>query len=137
MYVKQATWQNGKIESFLEARKVKTMGLANKIESTDKRRYERIRCEAVIEWSYFNQDVYFDAKLINFSKNGVYLETDRDLKPGVSIFINTKKFSQGTIKSKAHQRPRSVSLGEVQWCIDLSEGDKLCYGVGVRFPFTY
>ena len=76
------------------------MGLTNKIESTDKRRYERIGCEAVIEWSYFNQGVYFDAKLINFSKNGVYFETDRELKPGVSIFLNTKRISPSTIKSK-------------------------------------
>jgi hypothetical protein len=113
------------------------MGLTNKIESTDKRRYERIRCEAVIEWSYFNQDVYFDAKLINFSKNGVYFETDRELKQGVSIFLNTKSIRPSMSNSKHHQRPRSVSLGEVQWCLDLSERDKSCYGVGVRFPFPY
>ena len=113
------------------------MGLTNKIESTDKRRYERIGCEAVIEWSYFNQGVYFDAKLINFSKNGVYFETDRELKPGVSIFLNTKRISPSTIKSKGHQRPRSVSLGEVQWCLDLSGRNKSCYGVGVKFPFPY
>jgi hypothetical protein len=113
------------------------MGLASKIESTDKRRYERIRCEAAVEWSYFNQDVYFGAKLINFSKSGVYFETDRELKPGASIFLNTKRISPSMIKSKDRQRPRSVSLGEVQWCLDLSAGDKSCYGVGVRFPFPY
>ena len=69
--------------------------------------------------------------------NGVYFETDRELKPGVSIFLNTKRISPSTIKSKGHQRPRSVSLGEVQWCLDLSGRNKSCYGVGVKFPFPY
>jgi hypothetical protein len=113
------------------------MGLTNKIENNDKRRHERIKCEAVIEWSYFNQDVYFDARLINFGRNGVYFETDRELKPGVSILLRTKRISPSMTKSKDHQHPRSVSLGEVQWCLDLSGRDKSCYGVGVRFPFPY
>ena len=113
------------------------MGFTQKKESTDRRRHTRIRCEANIEWSYFNQDVYFDARLIDFSKNGVQFETDRELKPGVSIFLNMKRISSGMIETQDHQRPRSVSLGEVQWCIDLSEKDRSCYGVGVRFPFLY
>ena len=97
----------------------------------------RHSCEAVIKWSYFNQEVYFDAKLINFSENGLYFETGRELKPGVSIFLDMKRISLSMVKSKDHQRPRSVSLGEVQYCIDLSGRHQSCYGVGVRFPFPY
>ncbi len=113
------------------------MGLTHKKESTDRRRHARIRCKAVIAWSYFNQDAYFNARLINFSKNGVCFETERELKPGVSIFLNMKNISSDMIEAGDHQRPRSISLGEVQWCIDLSEKDQSCYGVGVRFPFSY
>jgi hypothetical protein len=113
------------------------MGLTHKKEITDRRRHARIRCEAAIAWSYFNQDAYFDARLINFCKNGVYFETDRELKPGVSIFLNMKRISSGMIEATDHQCPRSVSLGEVQWCIDLSGRDQSCYGIGVRFPFPY
>ncbi|MBW2410858.1 MAG: PilZ domain-containing protein, partial [Deltaproteobacteria bacterium] len=90
-----------------------------------------------IAWSYFNQNACFDARLINFSQNGVYFQTDRELKPGVSIFLNMKKISSGMIEANDHQRPRSVSLGEVQWCIDLSGRNRSCFGVGVRFPFPY
>ena len=113
------------------------MGLNHKLESTEKRRHVRHRCEAVIKWSYFNQEVYFNARLINFSDDGVYFEADRELKPGVSIFLDMKTISSTMVRSKDHQRPRSVSLGEVQWCIDLSERHQARYGVGVRFPSYY
>jgi hypothetical protein len=113
------------------------MGLPEKIDCTEKRRHARHKCQAVIKWSYFNQDVYFDARLINFSDDGVYFETGRELKPGVSIFLDMKRVSSSMIEPKDHQRPKSVSLGEVRWCSDLSRKDQNIYGVGVRFPFAY
>ena len=111
------------------------MSLANKIENTEKRRLVRHKCEAAIEWSYFNKKVYFDAKLLNFSEGGIYFETDHDLKPGVTIFLKTNMFSSSNINSLDPERPRSVSLGEVKWRIDLSGSDQSYYGVGVRYPF--
>ena len=111
------------------------MGLTNKITITEKRRHVRHKCEAIVEWSYFNKEIYFDAKLLNFSESGVYFETAHDLKPGGTIFLKMKMVSSSKINSLVHERPRSVSLGEVKWRIDLSGSGKSCYGVGVRFPF--
>jgi len=111
------------------------MGLANKIENSEKRRSMRHKCQASIEWSYFNKDIYFDAKLLNFSESGVYFETAHDLKPKATIFIKMNTFSPRKIDSLDHECPRSVSLGEVKWRINLSGSDQSCYGVGVRYPF--
>ena len=111
------------------------MSLANKIENTEKRRLERHKCEAAIEWSYFNKNVYFDAKLLNFSADGVYFETGHDLKPGATIFLKMDMVSSSEIDSLDHERPRSVSLGEVKWQINLSRSDQSIFGVGVRYPF--
>ncbi len=111
------------------------MGLANKIENTEKRRLMRHSCEATIEWSYFNKEIYFDAKLLNFSEGGVYFETGHDLKPGATIFLKMKMASSSKINSLDHEYPRSVSLGEVKWRIDLSGSDRSYYAVGVRYPF--
>ncbi len=108
------------------------MGLANKIENIEKRRQVRHKCEATIEWSYFNKDMYFDAKLLNFNESGVYFETGHDLKLGATIFMKMKMVSLSKINSRYHEHPRSVSLGEVKWRIDLSGSDQSCYGVGVR-----
>ncbi len=111
------------------------MGLANKIENTEKRRQVRHKCEAIIEWSYFNREINFDAKLLNFSESGVYLETTHDLKPGTMIFMKMKMVTSSKINCLNHEHPRSVSLGEVKWRIDLSGSDQSSYGVGVRYPF--
>ena len=111
------------------------MGLANKIENTEKRRLVRHSCEAAIEWSYFNKEIYFDAKLLNFSEDGVYFETGHDLKPGATIFLKMKMASSSKINSLDHEHPRSVSLGEVKLQTDLSRSDQSSFGVGVRYPF--
>jgi len=111
------------------------MGSANKPENTEKRKHVRHQCEAVIEWSYFNQKIYFEAKLLNFSESGVYFETGHSLKPGATIFLKMEMVSSSEFNSLDHERPRSVSLGEVKWRTDLSGSDRSYYGVGVRYPF--
>ena len=111
------------------------MNLAHKIQNTENRKDRRHKCEAIIEWSYFNKDICFDARLLNFSESGVYFETGQELKPGSTILLKMKMVSKSRFNSLDHGRPRSVSLGEVKWRIDLSESDQSYYGVGVRYPF--
>ena len=111
------------------------MTLANKIQNAEKRGNVRHNCEANIKWSYFNQEIIFDAKLLNFSKSGVYFETAHDLKPGVTIFLNMIIVSSSKLNCLDQERPRLVSLGEVKWRNDLSGSDQPYYGVGVRYPF--
>jgi hypothetical protein len=96
------------------------MGSANRTENTDKRRHVHRKYEAAIEWSYFDQEIYYEAKLLNFSEGGVYIETGHDLKPGATIFLKMEMVSSSNIQFLDHERPRSVSLGEVKWRIDLS-----------------
>ena len=111
------------------------MNLANKIQHTEKRKDLRHKCDASIEWSYFNKDVCFDAKLLNFSKSGVYFETGHDLKPGRTILLKMPMVASSRFSSLDDERPRSVSLGEVKWRTDLSGKDRSYYGIGVRYPF--
>jgi len=111
------------------------MGLANKIDNTDRRRDMRHKCEAFLKCSFFNKEFYFDAKLLNFSESGVYFETVHDLKPGATIFLKMEMDSLIKFNFLDHDGPRSVSMGEVKWRIDLSGNARSYYGVGVRYPF--
>jgi hypothetical protein len=111
------------------------MDSLNKKRHIEKRGYERHSCVAIIEWSYFNNDMIYQARLFNFSEGGVYIETGHGLKPGVSIFLKMKTVSLGKANSVDHVCPRWVSLGEVKWCIDLSTSDQPHYGVGLEYPF--
>ena len=111
------------------------MNFPNRNNPAEKRDQKRSKCDVSIEWSYFNQEKKFDARLLNFSGGGVYFETDHDLKPGATIFLKTKIIPAGKTGSSDHERPRSVSLGVVKWRVDLSEKSKSHFGVGVAYPF--
>jgi hypothetical protein len=115
--------------------KIKIVGLRKIINFTEKRADVRHDCEAVIKWSYFNKDKYFKAKLLNFSRGGVYVETAHDIKPCATIFIQVEMVLSSKINSLDYDCLRYMSLGEVKWRIDLSGNYQTNYGVGVRYPF--
>ena len=111
------------------------MSFAHHIQHPEKRKELRHKCEVLIECSYFNRETHFEAKLLNFSKGGVYLETDHELKPGCTILMKLLRLSRNSFPSPVHEYPRSVTLGEVKWRIDLSKSDRANYGAGLRYPF--
>jgi hypothetical protein len=111
------------------------MSFARQIQHPEKRKELRQKCEIWIECSYFNRVTHFEAKLLNFSKGGVYLETDHELKPGCTIFMKLLRISPNSFPSPVNEYPRSVTLGEVKWRIDLSRSESAYYGAGLRYPF--
>ena len=78
----RAKWQHIKIYNYFQDKRAKTMHLQDDITIAEKRNTIRHKCEASIDWSYFNQGVYHEAKLLNFSKGGLYLETAADIFGG-------------------------------------------------------
>ena len=111
------------------------MGTTQMRDLDEKRLDVRYDCEAIIKWSYFNKETFFDAKVLNFSRSGIYFQTTHEIKPGATIFIKLEILLSKNVNSLNHECLRTVSLGEVRWCIDLSGSDKSYYGVGLRYPF--
>jgi len=97
------------------------MHLKDDIKIAEKRKSVRHKCEASIEWSYFNKGNYFEAKLLNFSRGGLYFETAPDIMPGTTIVIRLGKVLSLETDSVDHEYPRLVSLGEVTWRTNLIE----------------
>jgi hypothetical protein len=98
----------------------------------EKRMYERYNCEAIIKWSYFNNDRFFEAKILNFSRNGIYFETSHEVKPRSTILIRLETLLSKNMRLDDHECMRTVTLGEVKWCNELSADGDSYYGVGVR-----
>ena len=96
------------------------MSLKSDTKTPERRVYVRHNCEAEIEWAYFNTAQYFNAKLINFSRGGVYIETPHDITPGATIIIRLGKVLSSMGESVNHEYPRLVSLGEVTWRTNIS-----------------
>jgi hypothetical protein len=98
----------------------------------EKRIYERYNCEALIKWSYFNQDKFFDAKIFNFSRDGIYFETSSAIRQKATIFIRLETLFTKNMRLNEQECLRTVSLGDVRWCQELSKDDMNYYAVGVR-----
>ena len=100
---------------------------------TETRCDERCGCEAIVKWSYFNENIQFDAKIINFSRSGLYMESDQAIKPGATIVVRLEILLSRTWGSSDFGWLRSISLGEVKWCSELNITGGVFYGIGVQY----
>ena len=100
---------------------------------TEKRYDQRYGCEAIVKWSYFNENKQFDAKIINFSRTGIFIEADQAIKPGATIFVRLEILLSETWGSSDHGWLRTISLGEVKWCKELTKDSVDYYGIGISY----
>jgi hypothetical protein len=107
---------------------------ANKVlaEHAEKRAYQRYNCEAIIKWSYFNRGRLFDAKIVNFSKDGFSFETSSEISPHATILTRLENLFTKNMSVSEKECLRTISIGEVRWCQELSKDGLRYYAVGVR-----
>ena len=98
----------------------------------EKRVCKRYNCEALIKWSYFNRDRLFDAKIVNFSVDGFSFETTSEIIPNATIFTRLEILFTKNMSLPVQRCLRTVSIGEVKWCQELSKDGQNFYVVGVR-----
>ena len=107
--------------------------IANKTLVKEKRRTEeRYNCEAKIKWSYFNKSSFSDAKILNFSRNGIYFETPHEIKPGRTVLIRLETLLSKNMRPDESLSLRTVSLADVKWCNESSIDGVSNFRVGVR-----
>jgi len=98
----------------------------------EQRAYQRYNCEALIKWSYLNQDRLFDAKIVNFSKEGFSFETSSEISPHATVFTRLENLFTKNMSLYEQECLRTVSIGEVKWRQELSKDGLKYYVVGVR-----
>ena len=103
-----------------------------KLGTENRRKTERYKSEATIKWSYFNKDNFYDAKICNFSQDGVYFETSHRIKPGTTILIRLETLTSNNMKSAETVCLRTVSLADVKWCSESLIDGTNNFGIGVR-----
>ena len=89
----------------------------------DKRRNKRLRCDAVIWHDNLLPDIFYNAKMHNISKSGVYFESDQIIYPGEDIHIGLKNSN-----SPMHNRQDRFRV-EIKWRKDLQNAS-FRYGYG-------
>jgi len=92
----------------------------------ERRKSERIPCETSILHNTSPADFFYKGTMYNFSKGGLYFETNEDLLQGHEIAISIKKPPQQFI-SKSHQ----YFDVKIMWCIEI-QGSSYQLGYGAK-----
>ena len=98
-----------------------------------KRVCDRYVCCFSISCTRFNSTQYFQGKMANYSRNGLYFESESALAPGTSILIRVQKNLDIDPAGSVKEGFRSMALGEVKWCKEFVSEDATYYGVGVKY----
>lgn len=99
-------------------------------------RESRYRCDFSMEWAYFNKIDRFDCTLLNYNKNGGYLESAMGPLPGSTIFMRLKPCNDKNSIFLNRDHVRTATLARVEWCSPTSGKQPTSYAVGVKF-FEY
>ena len=94
----------------------------------EKRKYERHKADASIICSYYNQNHYYPGRMMNYSRNGMYFESDYPFKPGAYIYIRLESDSVDSCEGF-----RTLSLAKVKWCRNTGDIKSARHGIGVRY----
>ena len=93
------------------------------LENRDDFRYKH---KAKIFLEIYSTGAYYQAKMLNYSRGGLYFETDYAPLPGTDIFIS--------IENSPYDFGADVYRAQVRWRTELSKKkSKYSFGVGVRY----
>jgi hypothetical protein len=100
---------------------------------TDKRR----KCKASIAWGCFNKNKMFNAKMLNFSKDGMYFESNVFFKEGANIYFQMNDCLLDASDPEFFEGLRTISLARVKWWKNIGDEDDHHFGVGVKYVEYY
>ena len=94
--------------------------------TSDRRQNKRYHFESIILHDTLLPDIFYDAKMYDISKGGVYFESNQNLYPGEEIYIGLKgsPYSENAEKYFSYVR--------IKWRKDLTQGS-FKYGYGAEF----
>ena len=114
------------------------------IKDTEKRKDSRHECDARIKWTYFNrttfnysQEIFHRARVLNFSKSGLYFETTYSLNSGTILLFRSEAFDKKVPDFEGCECLRSISLVEIKWCQEFLRDGESYFGIGARYPIVY
>jgi len=98
----------------------------------EKRQTSRYTIETPILCSYFNMPVSSSARVINFSRDGMYFVSEMEFLRGSAVLIQAKNDSPHQKLPENTEGLRQTTLAEVRWCRQVSE-KSTHYQVGVKY----
>jgi len=103
----------------------------------EKRTDKRHRCEASIALSCFNKEKMSRAKMLNYSKDGMYFESEVLLKEGANIYFQMNDCQFDSSDPERYDGLRTVSVARVKWSKDIGGERAKHFGFGVKYMEYY
>jgi hypothetical protein len=92
----------------------------------DKRGTSRFRHEVPIMFENYSSGRYYEGRMYNYSRGGLYFESDFAPKVGTEIFIG--------VENSPHTSGHDVYRAKVVWKKELADSQSFfLYGVGVKY----
>lgn len=98
----------------------------------DRRRTPRFVAECPVIFQRFNAAEDYRAVTRNYSRDGMYIESDHLFKPGSQILIRRESCTE-PFDCALCNTLQSLVLAEVKWSRTLDETDRPSYGFGVKY----
>jgi Tfp pilus assembly protein PilZ len=95
----------------------------------ERRKYRRFKYEAIILHDLLTHQNIFDGKIANFSKGGLYFESDQTIQPGEEIFLKLTKPVEASAGDSLPQLPFVV---KILWHTSLP-ASAFRYGYGAQY----
>jgi hypothetical protein len=99
----------------------------------EKRTCDRHRLKADVMFSYFNKEPSYFAQTQNLGSGGMCFCTSLLLKPGSTVCIRLKKVHADASGAGCCEGLRSITLGQVQWCHEVSGFEAAKYSAGIKY----
>jgi Tfp pilus assembly protein PilZ len=99
----------------------------------EKRDCPRHNHRAALIFSIFNRDKHYQAHMFNCSQGGMYFEADHEMRPGTSLYLRVVRNLTDFREETSSWVFRTVALGQVKWCHQLTKAGSARYGIGVSY----
>ncbi len=79
----------------------------------------------------------FDARLLNFSEQGICFTTKTKMVPGTTILFKASNDCHLLAEDDPDCQLRSISMVTVKWCHESSQKDQPIYIIGANYMIPY
>jgi hypothetical protein len=104
------------------------------IRSKEKRSAIRHRCDGGITLSHIQrQSPRIEARLLNFSANGLSFFSRHPLKPGTTVIVRASGEGYPIISADAGCQLRTVGFVTIKWCLEGSRHGRPIHEMGAAY----
>ena len=99
------------------------------MEKRSSRRHPKHALTACGHFTASTHGKIYDGKMLNYSSNGMCIESNAEFKKGAIVMIKVNALSSDADYQKLTEGFRTVSLAEIKWSKASQDADKVIFGM--------